>query len=70
MEVATGGEERSIFKKADQQPVLPWHFNSLAARVIMKTRHLHPQENTFTFDQADELVSYAEKIICSCTAIL
>jgi len=61
MEVAAGDEERSIFKKTDQQPVLQWHFNSLVAGVIMKMRHLHPQENTFTFDQADELVSYAEK---------
>lgn len=61
MEVAAGDEERSIFKKTDQQPVLQWHFNSLVAGVIMKMRHLHPEENRFTFDQADELVSYAEQ---------
>ncbi|MFO1369723.1 MAG: endo-1,4-beta-xylanase [Marinagarivorans sp.] len=61
MEVAAGDDERSIFKKTDQQPVLLWHFNSLVAGVIMKMRHLHPEENGFTFDQADELVGYAEK---------
>ena len=61
MEVSAGDEERSIFKKTDQQPVLQWHFNSLVAGVIMKMRYLHPEENSFTFAQADELVSYAEK---------
>lgn len=60
MEVAAADEERSIFKKTEQQAVLKYHFNSLVAGVIMKMRHLHPEENSFTFADADELVKFAE----------
>jgi endo-1,4-beta-xylanase len=61
MEVSAADEARSIFIKTDQQPVLQWHFNSLVAGVIMKMRHLHPDENTFTFTNADQLVKFAEE---------
>jgi endo-1,4-beta-xylanase len=35
------------------------HFDQLTAGNIMKMSYLHPSENSFTFDQADELVSFA-----------
>lgn len=60
MEVSAADQERSIFVKTDQQSVLKWHFNSLVAGVIMKIRHLHPAETTFTFEDADQLVQFAQ----------
>lgn len=59
MEVSAADQERSIFTLTDQQPVLRYHFNQLVAGLIMKMSYLHPGENTFYFEDADDLVDYA-----------
>lgn len=59
MEVSAADQERSIFTLTSQQSVLTYHFNELVAGLIMKMSYLHPQQDTFYFDDADALVDYA-----------
>jgi len=58
MEVSAADQERSIFTYPSQLPTINKHFNSLVAGVIMKMSFLHPQENTFFYDDADRLQQY------------
>lgn len=59
MQVSAADQERSIFTLTDQQPVLNYHFSELVAGSIMKSVPLHPEEEVFSFADADELVDYA-----------
>lgn len=60
--VNAGSENNSIINSstsARQQAVVFPNFNQMTAGNIMKMGYLHPQENTFTFSQADDFVSFA-----------
>jgi endo-1,4-beta-xylanase len=60
--VNAGFENNSIINSstsAQQQSVVFPNFSQMTAGNIMKMGYLHPQENTFTFSQADEFVSFA-----------
>jgi endo-1,4-beta-xylanase len=60
--VNAGFENNSIINSstsAQQQAVVFPNFNQMTAGNIMKMSYLHPQENTFTFGQADEFVGFA-----------
>jgi endo-1,4-beta-xylanase len=60
--VNAGFENNSIINSStssQQQAVVFPNFNQMTAGNIMKMGYLHPQENTFTFDQADQFVSFA-----------
>jgi endo-1,4-beta-xylanase len=60
--VNAGFENNSIINSstsAQQQAVVFPNFNQMTAGNIMKMSYLHPQENTFTFGQADDFVSFA-----------
>ncbi len=62
MAVNAGNEANSIINSgtsAQQQAVVFPHFNQFTAGNIMKMSYLHPSENSFTFTQADELISFA-----------
>jgi endo-1,4-beta-xylanase len=61
--VNAGNESNSFINSstsAQQQSVVFPHFDQLTAGNIMKMSYLHPSEDSFTFDQADELVSFAQ----------
>jgi endo-1,4-beta-xylanase len=60
--VNAGFENNSIINSStssQQQSVVFPNFNQMTAGNIMKMGYLHPQENTFTFGQADDFVSFA-----------
>jgi endo-1,4-beta-xylanase len=60
--VNAGFENNSIINSStssQQQAVVFPNFSQLTAGNIMKMGYLHPSENSFTFSQADELVSFA-----------
>lgn len=60
--VNAGYENNTIINSstsAQQQGVVFPNFNQMTAGNIMKMSYLHPQENTFTFGQADDFVSFA-----------
>jgi endo-1,4-beta-xylanase len=60
--VNAGFENNSIISSStssQQQAVVFPNFSQLTAGNIMKMGYLHPSENSFTFSQADELVSFA-----------
>ncbi|WP_410770458.1 endo-1,4-beta-xylanase [Fontibacillus sp. BL9] len=44
-----------------QENLLERHFNSITAENEMKFVSVHPEEETYTFDEADELVAFARK---------
>ncbi|MCP8899460.1 endo-1,4-beta-xylanase [Gilvimarinus xylanilyticus] len=61
--VSAANENYSIFNHSDasaRQDVITRHFSQLTAGNIMKMSYLHPQEDTFTFGDADQLVGFAE----------
>jgi endo-1,4-beta-xylanase len=60
--VNAGTENNSILSgstSAQQQAVVFPNFNQFTAGNIMKMSYLHPSESTFTFTQADDLISFA-----------
>jgi endo-1,4-beta-xylanase len=60
--VNAGFENNSILSSStssQQQAVVLPNFSQLTAGNIMKMGYLHPSEGSFTFNQADELVSFA-----------
>jgi endo-1,4-beta-xylanase len=60
--VNAGTENNSIINSStssQQQAVVFPNFNQMTAGNIMKMSYLHPLENTFTFSQADDFVSFA-----------
>jgi endo-1,4-beta-xylanase len=60
--VNAGNENNSVINSntsSQQQVVVFKHFDQITAGNIMKMKYLHPSENSYTFDQADELVSFA-----------
>ncbi|MDF9844309.1 MULTISPECIES: endo-1,4-beta-xylanase [unclassified Paenibacillus] len=44
-----------------QEQLLAYHFNSITAENEMKFESVHPQEEVYTFDHADELAAFARK---------
>lgn len=44
-----------------QEELLAYHFNSITAENEMKFESLHPSEETYTFEPADQLVAFARK---------
>jgi len=54
--VAVGGR---FFNTPEMQNTVLAEFNQVTAENIMKMSYLHPAENTYTFDQADQLVNWA-----------
>jgi len=44
-----------------QDELLKHHFNSLTAENEMKFESVHPVENEYTFDKADQLISFAKE---------
>ena len=61
--VNAGNENNSIINSStssQQQAVVLPNFNQMTAGNIMKMSYLHPLENSFTFSQADEFVSFAD----------
>lgn len=44
-----------------QEQLLAYHFNSITAENEMKFSSLHPEEEVYTFDAADQLVAFARK---------
>ncbi len=60
--VSAADENYSIFNHGDaqdRQDVITTHFNQLTAGNIMKMSYLHPNEDNFTFEDADQLVNFA-----------
>lgn len=57
--VSAGNESRSFLSIPEKQVTIKQHFSQLTAGNIMKMSYLHPQENTYTFDQADAMVDWA-----------
>ncbi|HEY7886156.1 MAG TPA: endo-1,4-beta-xylanase [Cellvibrionaceae bacterium] len=61
--VSAANEPFSIFNNtdgSDRRDVIVRHFSELTAGNIMKMSYLHPQEDTYTFGDADELVNFAK----------
>lgn len=61
--VSAANEPFSIFNNNDgveRQDVITHHFNELTAGNIMKMSYLHPQEDNYTFGDADVLVNFAK----------
>jgi len=54
-----GYEARSLVSTLAEQQVVNQHFSQVTPGNIMKMSYLHPDRNTYTFAQADELVNYA-----------
>lgn len=46
---------------SEDKELLITHFNSLTAENHMKPEEVHPQKDTFTFQTADEIVSFAKE---------
>jgi endo-1,4-beta-xylanase len=44
-----------------QRDLLTYHFNSLTAENEMKFERLHPEEERYTFEEADRLVAFAKE---------
>ena len=44
-----------------QEQLLAYHFNSITAENEMKFANLHPEEEVYSFDEADQLVAFARK---------
>jgi endo-1,4-beta-xylanase len=53
------GENRSFLSLSEKQATIQQHFSQLTAGNIMKMSYLHPSENSYTFDNADQLVDWA-----------
>lgn len=60
MAVSAGNESRSFLNIAEKQTSIAQHFSQLTAGNIMKMSYLHPQENTYDFANADQMVNWAE----------
>lgn len=61
--VSAANEPFSIFNDTDggdRRDVIVRHFSEMTAGNIMKMSYLHPQEETYTFDDADQLVNFAK----------
>lgn len=58
--VSAGNESRSLLDIQAKQDVVKQHFNQLTAGNIMKMSYLHPAENTYTYDNADALINWAD----------
>ncbi|WP_084645711.1 endo-1,4-beta-xylanase [Marinimicrobium agarilyticum] len=60
--VSAASEPYTIFGNNAQprRDVIVEHFSQLTAGNIMKMSYLHPEEDRYTFDDADELVNFAQ----------
>jgi GH35 family endo-1,4-beta-xylanase len=62
--VNAGAENNSIINSGTsslQQAVVFEHFDQITAGNIMKMSYLHPSEDSFSFNQADELIAFAKQ---------
>jgi endo-1,4-beta-xylanase len=57
--VPAGNDGNSILTSTRQQVVALPNFSQFTAENIMKMNFMHPEENTFSFGQADDLIAYA-----------
>lgn len=61
--VSAGNESNTIFGSSSSATVrrlrIEQHFDQITPGNIMKMSYLHPGENTYTFEHADQLVNYA-----------
>lgn len=57
--VNAANETYNILDSTAQQRVVKHHFNQLTAGNIMKMSYLHPEENSFTYTNADALITFA-----------
>ncbi len=57
--VNAADEAYNISDSTAQQRVVTHHFNQLTAGNIMKMSYLHPSENSFTYTDADALITFA-----------
>ncbi|MEJ2297457.1 MAG: endo-1,4-beta-xylanase [Woeseiaceae bacterium] len=57
--VPAGGFANSLLASPARQTLVANHFSQLTAENIMKPSYLHPDEGTFFFGDADELVGFA-----------
>lgn len=58
--VSAGNETRAILNTPEKQKTIAQHFSQLTAGNIMKMSYLHPQENTYSWTNADALVDWAK----------
>lgn len=47
--------------KGDEANLIVTHFNSLTAENVMKMGPIHPEEDTYNWDPADEIVDFAQE---------
>lgn len=59
VEVEAGDAALSIFTHTNKQAVITQQFSEIVAGNLMKAPSLHPHENEFTFEDADQLVDFA-----------
>jgi endo-1,4-beta-xylanase len=57
--VRAGTENNPIATNTRQQEIVFKHFDQFTAENIMKMSYLHPDENRFTFTDADNLITFA-----------
>jgi len=60
MAVSAGYESRSFLNIAEAQVTIKKHFNQITPGNIMKMSYLHPEENRYDWNNADELVDWAK----------
>ena len=58
--VPAGGAANSVLTSPERQTIVDAHFSQITAENIMKPSFLHPDVNTYFFDDADALIDYAE----------
>ncbi|WP_084645587.1 endo-1,4-beta-xylanase [Marinimicrobium agarilyticum] len=61
--VTAGKSEYSMFNIGDaaqRQEVIVDHFDQVSAGNIMKMSYLHPEENVYTYEDADQLANFAQ----------
>ena len=58
--VSGPGESRNFLDIPEKQLSISEHFSELTAGNIMKMSYLHPAENTYNWDNADQLINWAQ----------
>jgi endo-1,4-beta-xylanase len=56
----TDSPTTNILTSVAEQTIAEKHFNQMTAGNIMKMSYMHPDLNTYTFEDADEFVAYAK----------
>jgi GH35 family endo-1,4-beta-xylanase len=58
--VPAGMEATSVLVSHARKTLVQNHFNQITAENVMKMGHVHPEPNTYVWDDADALVAYAK----------